>query len=185
MPVAGLILALDLANLTGFALGRPGEKPVSGTVDLDGKDSGRPRAIYNFQRWLADRWKTERPVLVVREAPFPLEAFRKRRNSQDGVQMAYGLHGQIEAACEGCGIPLESVHAATVRKHFVGRANAGERSRTKAAIVQRCWLLGLMPKGIYDDNRADAIATWDWAVATFGQRSAAVERLYLFGERAK
>lgn len=137
----------------------------------------------NLMAWLQREWKDHRPELVVREAPFPLEAFKRTRNSQEGVEMAYGLHGVLEGICDRYGVRLEKVYAATVRKHFIGRAHAKGRDRTKDMVVNRCWVLGLMPREVYDTDRADALAVFDWAAATYGQRAA--DKLYLFGEKAK
>lgn len=183
--IAGPILALDLANKMGLAIGAVGSVPRSETVVLKQSDEPRARATGRLMGWLQDEWKVARPALVVREAPFPLEAFRKRHNSQEAAQMAYGLHGVLEGMCDRWGVRLETVHPATARKHFIGAAHAGERGRTKAAVIARCHLLGLMPKTSFDDNRADALSVWDWACATFGQRSGAINNLYLFGERAR
>jgi hypothetical protein len=185
MTLAGPILALDLANKTGFAIGEPFSVPRSGMVTLKRSDEARARAMGNLIAWLQEQWKGAKPALVVREAPFPLEAFRKRHNSQAAAELAYGLHGVLEGMCDRFNVRLESVHPATARKHFIGRANAGERSTTKATVVARCHVLRLMPKDCFDDNRADALAVWDWACATFGQRSGQVSALYLFGERPR
>lgn len=178
----GSIFALDLGRRSGFAVGRPGELPRSGAVVLKAKDEPRRIALGNLIAFLQQQFKTYRLALVVKEAPLALEAFRRIRSSEDNVRMHHSLHGVVEGMCARFGIPIEEVAPATVRKHFIGSANMGERSATKRALVQRCHALGLMPRDVHDEDRADALAIHDWACAWFGKRSAAGEKLVLFGQ---
>jgi hypothetical protein len=175
---AGTIFALDLAARTGFATGRAGERPRSGTVIL--KDPKEPRAVAlgNLIDWLNERWSIEKPALVIKEAPFSLQAFKDHANAEATVLMTYGLHGIVEAMACRFGIECRDAHAATIRKHFLGVGRMGSRVEMKRAVIQRCHVLGYMPRDSHDDNRADALATWDYAAATVPSK------LYLFGERA-
>jgi hypothetical protein len=178
MPQAGTIFALDLAVHAGYAIGAPGECPRSGSVILKKPDDHRAVAFANLFRFLNERWSEDRPSLVVKEAPLPLQAFKSLGNAAFTVRVTHGLHAVVEGMCAMFGISCEDVSDATVRKHFIGKANCGNRAATKAAIIQRCHLLGYMPKDCCDDNRADALATWDFAAAT------TPKKLFLFGERA-
>lgn len=179
----GCIFALDLGVNTGFAIGGPGDaSPVSGSVALKKAGQERRVALGNMIAWLDAEWRKQRPALVVKEAPLVLGGFGKRKNSQETVLMTYGLHGVVEAMCERFSLRLEDVHNATVRKHFIGRGRMGDRNATKVAVIQRCRLLGYMPKGCVDDNRADALAVWDYAAHVFSR--ARSKKLFLFDERA-
>jgi hypothetical protein len=178
-----MIFSLDLGTKVGFAFGPAEAVPQSGTVILKRPNEHRSIALSNLMAWLHEEWSRSRPDLVVKEAPMPLQAFRDRGNSEAGVLMAYGLHGIVEAMSRRFGIRLEQAHPSTIRKHFIGRGRLGARSETKGAVIQRCHVLGLMPRDCRDEDRADAIASWDWASATFGQRSAS--KLYLFGEKVR
>ena len=175
-----LILALDIATRAGFAIGRPGAIPRSGTLVL--KRPGEPRevAYSNFLFWLWDRLSTERPALIVKEAPFHLGAFAKKSNSEANVVLSYGLHAIVEGIAHRHSIRCENVPANTVRKHFIGRADLGKRVKTKQGVISRCHLLGLMPEDCKDDNRADALAVFDYAAATFGR--VIPGELMMFGE---
>lgn len=179
MASAGTIFALDLGTRTGFAFGPIGDVPRSGTVIL--KDRKEPRAVAcgNLIAWLNEKWSVERPTLVVTEAPFSLQAFKDHANAETTVRMTFALHGIVEGMCARYGVEHEEFHPATIRKHFLGVARMGTRAESKRAVVQRCHVIGYMPKDCVDDNRADALATWDYAAAT---RPA---KLYLFGERAR
>jgi Holliday junction resolvasome RuvABC endonuclease subunit len=178
MTVAGTIFALDLASRTGYAAGPVGDVPRSGTVIL--KKPGDPSAVAfgNLIAWLNEQWTRERPALVVTEAPFSLQAFRDHSNAEATVRMTLGLHGIVGGMCHRFGLPLKEFHPATIRKHFLGRGRMGSRAEMKSAVVARCHLLGFMPRDCHDDNRADAIATWDYTAAS------PASKLYLFGERA-
>lgn len=181
MGLSGPIFALDLAARCGFAVGVAGSKPRAGTMVL--KQPGDPRAVAfgNLIAWLNSEWSRERPALVMTEAPLPLQAFRTLGNAAATVRVTHGLHAIVEGMCVRFGIEHEEVADSMIRRHFIGRRNMGERAKTKAAVIQRCHVLGYMPKDCRDDNRADAIALWDYATALHGSRSAA---LHLFGERA-
>lgn len=182
MALIGSIFCLDLAQRCGFAAGPVGDIPRSGAVLLKKPGEHRAIALGNLIAWMNTEWSRERPALVVKEAPLPLQAYRDRGNSEAAVLMAYGLHGVVEAMCSRFGLRLEQAHPATIRKHFIGKGRMGARDATKAAVVQRAQLLGFMPKDCFDEDRADAIAVWDWAAAHFGGRAANV--LHLFGEAA-
>lgn len=177
-----MIFALDLGIRAGFASGVANQtRPDSGTVVLKRPNEHRSVAFSNLICFLNEKWSKDRPSLVVKETMLPLQAFRNLENAQHTVQMTSGLHAITEAMCVRFGIDFKDVADSTIRKHFIGRAKCGTRADTKAAVVRRCQLLALMPRECGDDNRADAIATWSWAVAVHSGRAAA---LHLFGEAA-
>lgn len=182
MAFKGTIFSLDLGVRSGFAYGEPGGRPSSGTVALKASSDHRCIAFSNLIAFLQERWSISKPALVVKEAPLPLQAFKSLGNAAFTVRVTLGLHGVVEGMCTRFGIPFEDIADATVRRHFIGKANCGNRAATKAAVVQRCHALGYIPRDCMDDNRADALATWDWAAATFGNRVAG--ELRLFGEAA-
>lgn len=176
----GVVAAFDLAVNTGFAIGAPGAVPHSGAVRL--KKASEPRAVAfsNLIAFLRAQFVGAKPDLMVVEAPLALQAFAKL-GGQDVVQVTYGFHAIAAGMAARHGIRFEEVSVATARKHFLGRANLGDRAATKAAVVARCHLLGLMPKDRHDDNQADAICVHDWACATLMR--VAPKELHLFGER--
>lgn len=176
------ILALDLAVRTGFAFGGPGSPVASGVVALKKPNEDRSVAFGNLIAWLDERLRADRPDMVIREAPLALQAFRTLGNAAFTVRVTHGLHGIVEAMCQRYGIRSEEAADATVRKHFIGRANCGNRQATKAAVIQRCHVLGYMPRDAHDNDRADACALFDYASATFGGRRD--KELHLFGEAA-
>jgi hypothetical protein len=177
------ILALDIATRCGFAIGPARAIPRSGTVVLKRPGEQRDVAFFNFGFWLRDRLGDAKPALIVTEAPFHLGAFAKRGNSEDAVMLTYGLHAVLGEVAYGFRIPVHAVAASTVRKHFIGSGRMGDRKATKAAVIGRARLLGLIPKDCADDNRADACAIHDWAASTLGGKRD--RELHLFGEVAR
>jgi Holliday junction resolvasome RuvABC endonuclease subunit len=99
-------------------------------------------------------------------------------NAGATVRMTLGLHGITEAMCARYRVKWTEVAPATVRKHFLGKANAGSRAQTKAAVVARCHLLGFLDRSCKDEDRADAISIFDWAASQHRRP----EALHLFGE---
>lgn len=178
--IDGPLLSLDLGISLGWAFGPVAGKPESGATLLKQKGEPASVAMGNLIAFLDERCRAEKPALIVKEAPFPLEAYRKQKNSEQRVKVDYGFHAIVDGMADRFGIKVEAVYAATVRKFFLGRANMGERSKTKQAVVQRCHLLGLMPKHSMSDDRADSLATWYWAASVYGHRMA--DKLFLFGE---
>lgn len=176
----GIVFSLDLAMNSGFAIGRPGKVPHSGAVRLKKPSEPRPVAFSNLIAFLRAQFVGVKPDLVVVEAPLALGAFA-RLGGQDVVQITYGFHAIAAGMAARHGIRFEEVSVQTARKHFLGRANLGDRKSTKAAVVARCHVLGLMPKDRKDDNQADAICVWDWACATLMR--VRPKELHLFGEK--
>lgn len=178
--ITGPVWGFDLGRRTGWAKGLPGAPPVSGVWELKGD---RSEAFGAFMGHLQAAWKDERPALVSAEAALTLAAFMKvSKGNQDVVQVHYGLHAILVGMCSRWNIPFISGHNATYRLHFIGRGRLGERHLTKAAVVNRCHLIGVVPKTCFDEDRCDACAVQDWAAFTYGQRSASVKELFLTGE---
>jgi hypothetical protein len=174
------ILALDLGVHMGVASGLPGDIPSSRTIILKKPKEPAAIAFSNLVAFLDGTFRADRPAKVFKEAALPLQAFRNLGNAAFTVRAALGFHAIVEAMCVRFGLECQDVPDRTVRRHFIGRANCGNRQATKAAIIQRCHLLGYMPRDAHDDNRADACALFDFASATFGKSRD--KTLHLFGE---
>ena len=181
--ITGDVWGLDLGRRTGWAFGKPGEVPQSGTWEFDG-DLGD--ACGGLLRNLQTAWKSSYPELVVAEAPLTLAAFLKLHSSEANVQMHFGMHaivrGLVSMWPRARFVPANN---ATVRKHFMGVGRMGTRELTKAAVIHRCQILGLVPRTQFDEDRCDAIAVQDWAAFTFGQRAASISQLVLTGEQPR
>lgn len=183
MAITGLIYGLDLGVRSGVTEGCPGATPRAYSVELKKSHEAQSVAFSNLIAFLNQRFTASPPQLLVKEAMLPLEAFRQIGNAEKTVRLHAGMHAVVEGMCDRFGVAWRDVRDGTVRKHFIGKARMGTREETKAAIVARCHLLGLMPRDCWDDNRADSIAVHDWACAVFGRRAASMRELYFFNEQ--
>lgn len=185
------IVALDIATVTGVAIGEPGGRPDTQTwrlktpkqdYDVVGGEMGRKIRDLCF---LADT----RPDLIVCEAPIPPyqnqgSGHRENpiRRSIESILIPQRALGAIQAIAACYGIEVLTGNMQTVRKHFTGRARYGSREETKSAVIQRCVSLGFVPAGFKDDNICDALALFSWASALRAPRAA--QPFTLFGQTA-
>lgn len=180
--VTGSIFTLDLGVTSGFAKGRPGDVPVSGTVRLKQKGESIDVAFANLIAFLVEEFTRDRPALVIKEKMLALQAFMAMGNAESTVRAHAGYHAIVDGLCVRFGIPSDDVADSTARKHFIGIGRTGDREETKRAVVARCHVLKLMPTDCHDDNRGDALAMHDWACANFGSRAASISNFQLFDQ---
>lgn len=178
MSKPGGILALDLGRRTGWAYGLVGDVPESGTVLLADDELPIDIAFGNLIAWLDTRMTEWHPSVIAREKPMHLQGFAHSKNGQTAVEAAFGFAAIVRGMARRFSVADKPAHYDTVRKHFIGKARTGTRQETKALVVQRCHLLGYMPRNSTSDDRADALANWDYAAATIPAE------LRLFGEQA-
>lgn len=171
-------MGIDPATVLGWCLGEAGAIPRSGAVRLRKPSQPRDVAAFNALCFLRDTWVLDKPDLVCVEH-FMNPAAQK---SADAIILQIEVYGVIVAMCQAYGIRYEAPERSTVLKHFIGVGRTGDRAETKRAVVQRAVMLGYMPKGAADDDRADACALFDYAAATYARTRPAA--LVLFGERA-
>lgn len=159
-----MILALDIASLTGVAVGRPGSRPQAWTVDLGRTDDVR---FANALRMTDKLIREYQPTLVAIEAPV---------GGPKTSHLLVGLVACVRGACKARGAPVEAFNIASIRKHFVGghvtsahyqhlppkARKLAARKAGKAAVMNRCRSLGWP---VVDDNEADACALWDFAAS--------------------
>jgi hypothetical protein len=184
MSIDGVMVALDLAIETGFAIGRAGERPRSGSVRLKKRCQDERVAWRNLGCWLRDQFKLERPDLVVYEAALDPHAMVNMGNSSFTVAMQWGHIAALEAICGPLALRTEPINVQSVRKHFTGRARWPTRHDAKRAVLERCWMLGYFGRDCKNDNRADACAVFDYASAVYGKRSLRSAELVMFEERS-
>ena len=177
-----IILALDVATRTGFAIGEAGKIPRSDTARLKKPGEDVQVAWRNIGFLLRDMFVLDKPDLIVVEAPMHPTA----QKSPDAVVLQWGAVSVVTFIGAAYEIPIEWVNAQTVSKHFVGQsrfsAQQGGRDAKKKATIQRAQLLGYIPKDCRDDDRADACAVFDYASARWGR--VRPSNLVMFGERA-
>lgn len=159
------ILALDIATVTGYAIGVAGEIPRSGSVRLKKSIDHLFVAPFNMGCFIRDIFALDKPDLVA------IEHFLNpiAQKSADAIILQLMCFGAAIYVCMSHGVRIQTAMPATIRKHFCGAANAGKRADTKRMVLNRAKSLRYIPADCTDDNRADACALFDYASAIFGR----------------
>lgn len=151
------VLALDLARVTGWACGRPGDEPSHGRVQFASEDSSHEAVFAKAARWFADMVVDKNPTLVLWEAPLPT-SFSRGRSNVDTTSILYGLPAVVGAIAYQQGIyDIRKADTRAVRQFFIG-CNP-KRAKAKPMVMQQCAALGWE---VADDNEADALAVWSY-----------------------
>jgi crossover junction endodeoxyribonuclease RuvC len=149
-----MILALDIATRMGWALGEPGDVPVSGTVRFGGDEASLWARYHHALRW-AIRFchQHERITKLVIEDQLNPRAF----SSKEGAELLFGLPAVIAACAYDRGIyDIQRHKVADVRGVFINNRSL-KTDAAKAAVMRRCRKLGWQA---CDHNAADAMALW-------------------------
>jgi crossover junction endodeoxyribonuclease RuvC len=158
-PAYPLILTLDLATITGWAIGRHGQRPVSGSVRLTSKPHAK---IGSMGAALMDHvhalWIEHEFDRVVVEAPLITT------KGMDRTRQALGLAGIVELWGYRRTVPVREAPASTVRKQVLGRGTF-PKGEAKSAVMAWAEAAGYRPQ---DDNEADALALLHYAVSHEG-----------------
>lgn len=136
-----MILALDLATRTGWAMVSVSGATRHGVRDFSAH-AGRNPALYGaFDWWLSDMVTDFRPALIVYESPI----FRGK-----ATRLTFGLAAITELIAGRREANVAEVNLATIKKFATGQGNCGKDAMVAAV---KSW--GFAPQ---DDNAADAIA---------------------------
>jgi hypothetical protein len=172
-----MILALDPASRLGWCLLAPGGVPRAGSRRLGPVGCELGEALADLWHWLNLIIATEKPSLIVYEAPY-VPVPRQPRLTKAGYGFAALAPAQavsgpapmnaktIEKLCAITGviqmvafeqhIECRSCTTGQATAFFTGKARwKGGRVAKKAATIARCRQLGY---AVTDDNAADAIA---------------------------
>jgi hypothetical protein len=175
---ASMILAIDGATVSGFALGAPDTIPKVDKHRLKKPSEDTWLVADGAARFVRDICFIEstRPDLIAIEALMPNFNSNDEREGERQVQRSAAsmltpplIMGAVRGIAACYGITVVQVYPATWRKHYLGRANFGSREATKAQTISRGIALGYLPKGCKDDNMADAAGVWSWAECVHGR----------------
>ena len=157
-----MILGLDIATKTGWAVGLPRSSPIVGTIAVSGTVGQKCVGLFRS----LDAIVTEHePDLIVFEQPIHAVP---RQGSSITLRLALGLCAVAEMVAAKHAIKVLEVPMGTWRKHFigVGRAPAWAGSATK----RRQWLKNMaiqrcrdLKWGDLSDDEAEACGVWDYA----------------------
>lgn len=160
--VVTLVFAVDLATRTGFARGRVGEQPVSGSIRFAQHNSRESAIFADALRWISQELEPQpRPDILILESMLPPEAMRGATTRAVRDRLA-GLHGIVKGVAQLRGIgEIAEATVGNIRGHFIGDRTA-KRVRAKNETMARCRALGWP---CADDNAGDALALWSYACA--------------------
>jgi hypothetical protein len=161
--MSGVVLALDLATVTGWCVGAAAARPAHGSVALRGQD--RCARYAALMDWLWDALALHGFTRVVLEAPMVTGDFRGR----DAALLAIGLSEHVAFWCWDRSIRCELVAVGTARKAVLGRGSFA-KGTAKGVVLDWCRREGFTPS---DDNAADAILLWHHATGYRAQREMA------------
>jgi hypothetical protein len=185
------IWTFDLGKRTGAAMGDPADgMPRIEAVTLRGTSDGPEVQARNLGCYLRDRLTFEKPDLIVIESALNPTASK----SADATISQLLCHGALHALAGCYGIKVKIIAAATARKHFCGQASAAprraqprtdkqkrdDREATNRMVVTRAIMLGYLPRGSDDWDKASAAALYDYAAAHYARVTP--KSLVLFGD---
>jgi hypothetical protein len=160
-----LILALDVATVTGFACGRIGEIPVAGSIRF-GKHGVRDHVVFGEAINWMHATLHEPPDLLIIESMLPPDAMRNATSRAVRDRLA-GLHGIVKGIAHLRGVgEIAEASVGDIRAHFIGDRRL-RRPDAKRYVMQRCKDLGWPCP---DDNAGDALALWSYACALIDPR---------------
>jgi len=152
-----LLLAADIATISGFCCGYPGETPVFETVNFGSVDSGDTHFEIGARalRWIANRLRDERPDQIWIEEPISFAGLAGKTNKNSLVRLN-GLFLLIGSAARLKGVPVHLVKVNEARKNFIGKGRL-KGVEAKRRCRSMCKQLGWDVKNA---DEADAAAIW-------------------------
>lgn len=147
-----MILALDLATRTGWAVGRAGPCPMaSGVEEFHREEDELPGLrYYRFRVWLRKMLEDWKPSLVVYEG--------SHHRGGPATEMAAGWATRVQEEAALAVVLFRVYHSSTIKKFATGHGNAKKPDMERAARAR--W------PGVefVDDNEIDALWLWSYAV---------------------
>lgn len=146
-----MILSLDIATQTGWAVGSPCSQPIYGTLKLEGQRVGtRCLQLAREIGALIDEYHVTDVAIE--------EAFVGRKLTGKGLMTLFGYRAAAHMAAENKGITPTMVRPSEARKHFIQMGSL-KRKEAKKHVMHQCQRIGWNPK---NEDEADALALWDY-----------------------
>lgn len=113
------VLALDLASVSGWAVGEPGSKPLHGSIRFASPGASHEAIFANAFEWTSSMMLEHAPKLVIWEAP--LAGFKTGKTTNDVSTVLFGLPAVVGAAAYISGVfDIRKAETKDVRHHFIG-----------------------------------------------------------------
>ncbi len=171
------VLALDLASVTGWAFGEPGDRPKYGSQRFASAGASHEAVFFAAARWMSNACDDLAPDVVVWEAPLAT-IFKRGSTNTATTTLLYGLPAVMGMTAYAHDVfDIRKADTRDVRLHFIG--SNPKRVKAKPMVMQQCHTMGWP---VTDDNQADALATWHYMCSLL-EPSIAVRPLPLFGAR--
>ena len=140
-----MILALDTATKTGWALILRGSVYESGVQDFS-KKRGESNGIMfiRFRRWLTDMLKESKPDMVVYE-----QTGHSFKNAS-AMEIAFNLSGRAQEIADEHFVPYTTYTPSALKKFATGKGNADKKAMVEAVYDR-------IGKRVESDDEADAI----------------------------
>ena len=135
-----LILALDLASVTGWAIGEPGGTPSHGSHRFASSGASHEAIFAAAFRWtdnmIAECYPGE--SLIVWEAPLAT-SFKHGNSNTNTTTLLYGLPAIVGACAYLRGIfDIRKAETRLVRQHFIGCNPKRARAKALAVCLADC-----------------------------------------------
>ena len=171
-----IVLALDLAFVSGWAVGEPGGKPLHGSIRFANKGASHEAIFAKAMAWADEIVAMCKPRIIVWEAPMPTSFKTSNVNT---TTLLYGLPAIVGVVAYRHGIyDIRKANTSDVRNHFIG-CNP-KRAKAKGMVVRQCYAMGWK---VTDDNEADALAILSFMCSLLDP-SLALAPTALFGRTA-
>jgi hypothetical protein len=164
MSDAPKILAIDGASRFGFAIGRVGERPHSGSRWFaKGQGASHGAIAAGALRWTTEVIQAEKPDVIFWEKPL-LQAMVSGQTTAATAEILIGLPFAVQGMAYLLGVyDFKTVMVSQVRSHFIGKNIKGPEG--KQAVWRKCMALGWINSADEDltEDRTDALALWSYA----------------------
>jgi hypothetical protein len=150
------ILALDLATVTGWALGAVGSDPTFGHMRFAKRGEPHAKAYRELRLWLDKMLAWNKAVnLIVYESP-AVPSFMGGKTNIDTTRLLFGLAENLEEFCHDR-VELREASVSQVRAHFIGQNLKSKIA--KPMTMEKCRDLGWM---CTSTDESDACALWSY-----------------------
>ncbi len=177
--MSNIILALDVATITGWACGPPGGRPEYAHFRAGKRGMKGGEITAYFRDWLELKCETAKPGWLIYESPYVPRVAPPRVRTATGqlistlpggappidinvLRRLITLCGIVEEAAWRYRIEVREEASNVVCRQFTGRGSWGSRAAKKAATQKMCGVYGW--HGVSEDE-ADALALWTYAEA--------------------
>tara|TARA_A100001391_G_scaffold204705_1_gene201375 strand:- start:2715 stop:3248 length:534 start_codon:yes stop_codon:yes gene_type:complete len=152
------IMALDVATVTGFAVGTVGEVPISGALRFAERGAPPVRVWFKAMVWMHEQLKVHQPDVVYMEGAINSASLGGKSNPSTFI-LLNGLQAVLSTVVEArLPVSAKTIAVSTVRKRFLGKGNLRSED-AKPMAKAKCIELGWVDDEATFDQ-CDALGVW-------------------------